>query len=139
MINCRSSYSCNCRIARAFNKFRATPAEALDIFKAFKHFTNLSPMEFQVRYLALFLLFLVIDSFKWFWMRNLYKNIRLTLGFLKAPFLALHLFHYTLMIFLIMLSVILLSMLMILLYSKCDRASDLWQQLELASELKSDL
>ena len=25
------------------------------------------------------------------------------------------------------------------LYSNCDRASDLWQQLELASELKSDL
>ena len=25
------------------------------------------------------------------------------------------------------------------LYSKCDRASDLWQQLELASELESDL
>ena len=24
------------------------------------------------------------------------------------------------------------------LYSKCDRASDLWQQLELASELESD-
>ena len=24
-------------------------------------------------------------------------------------------------------------------YSKCDQASDLWQQLELASELKSDL
>ena len=24
-------------------------------------------------------------------------------------------------------------------YSKCDRASDLWQQLELASELESDL
>ena len=38
-----------------------------------------------------------------------------------------------------MLSVILLSMLMILLYSKCDQASDLWQQLELASELESDL
>ena len=30
-------------------------------------------------------------------------------------------------------------MLMILLSSKCDRASDLWQQLELASELESDL
>ena len=28
---------------------------------------------------------------------------------------------------------------MILLYSRCDRASDLWQQLELASELESDL
>ena len=25
------------------------------------------------------------------------------------------------------------------LYSRCDRASDLWQQLELASELESDL
>ena len=25
------------------------------------------------------------------------------------------------------------------LYSKCDQASDLWQQLELASEVKSDL
>ena len=32
-----------------------------------------------------------------------------------------------------------LSMLMILLYSKCDQTSDLWQQLELASELESDL
>ena len=26
-----------------------------------------------------------------------------------------------------------------ILYSKCDRTSDLWQQLELASELESDL
>ena len=38
-----------------------------------------------------------------------------------------------------MLSVILLSMLMMLLYSKCDQASDLWQQLVLTSELESDL
>ena len=38
-----------------------------------------------------------------------------------------------------MLSVILLPMLMILLSTKCDQASDLWQQLELASELESDL
>ena len=43
------------------------------------------------------------------------------------------------MTFLMMLSVLLLSMLMMLLYSKCDEASDLWQQLELASELQSDL
>ena len=35
------------------------------------------------------------------------------------------------------LSVILLSMLMILL-SKCDQASDLWQQLELAPDFESD-
>ena len=31
-------------------------------------FTNLGLMEFQVRYLALFLLFSVIGSFEWFWM-----------------------------------------------------------------------
>ena len=43
------------------------------------------------------------------------------------------------MIFLMMLSVIFLSMLMILLLIKCDQAYDLWQQLELASELESDL
>ena len=44
------------------------------------------------------------------------------------------------MILLMMLSVILLSMLMIPLSTpKYDQASDLWQQLELASELESDL
>ena len=71
-------------------------------------------MEFQVRYLALFLLFSVIDDFEWFWMESLHKNIQLMLEFLKAPFLVLHFSYYTLMTFL-MLSVILLSMLMILL------------------------
>ena len=78
-------------------------------------FTNLSIMEFQVRYISLFLLFSVIDGFKWFWMASLYKNIQLMLEFLKALFLGLHFSHYTLMNFLMMLSVILLSMLMILL------------------------
>ena len=43
------------------------------------------------------------------------------------------------MTLLTMLSVILLSMLMLLFFSKCDQASYLWQQLELASELESDL
>ena len=78
-------------------------------------FTNLSLMEFQVRYSALFLLFSVIDDFKWFWMKSLHKNIQLMWEFLKAPFLVLHFSYYTLMTFLMMLSVILLSMLMILL------------------------
>ena len=72
-------------------------------------------MEFQVRYLALFLLFSVIDDFEWFWMESLHKNIQLMREFLKAPFFVLHFSYYTLMIFLTMLSVILLSMLMILL------------------------
>ena len=70
-------------------------------------FTNLSLMDFHVRYLALSLLFLILDSFKWFWMESLYKNIQLMLEFVKAPFLVLHFSRYTLMIFLMMLSVIL--------------------------------
>ena len=36
-------------------------------------FTNLSLIEFQVRYLALFLLFSVTDGFQWFWMESLQK------------------------------------------------------------------
>ena len=70
-------------------------------------FTKLSLMEFQVRYLALFLLFSVIDDFEWFWMESLHKNIQLMLEFLKAPFLVLHFSYYTLMTFLMMLFVIL--------------------------------
>ena len=68
----------------------STRAVALDIPKAFggfgmlAFFTNLSLMEFQARYLALFLLFSVIDSLEWFWMGNLHKNIQLMLEFLKV-------------------------------------------------------
>ena len=76
-------------------------------------FTNLHLMEFQIRYLALFLLFSVIDSFEWFWMESLHKNIPLMLEFLKAPFVVLHFSCYTLMILLTLLSVILLSLLTI--------------------------
>ena len=59
-------------------------------------FTNLSYMEFHVRYLALFLPFSVIDCFGWFWIGSLHKNIQLMLEFLKAPFLVLHFSYYTL-------------------------------------------
>ena len=133
------------RIARAFNRSGATRAVALDISKAFEGLgmlvfsTNLSLMEFRARHSALFLLFSVIDDFEWFWMESLHKNIQLMRDFLKAPFLVLHFSYYTSMTFLMMLSVILPFILMILLCSKCDQASDLWQQLELASELESDL
>ena len=102
------------RIARAFNRSGATP-RLLTEFGMLVFFTNLSLTEFQVRYLALFLLFLVIGGFGLFWMENLHKNIQLMLVFLKGLFLVLHFSYYTLMVFLTMLSVILLSMLMILL------------------------
>ena len=78
-------------------------------------FSNVSLREFKLGYLALFLLFSVIDGFEWFWMESLHKNIQLMREFLKAPFLVLHFSYYTLMTFLMMLSVILLSILMILL------------------------
>ena len=76
--------------------------------------TNLK-WEFQVRYLTLYLLFSVIDGFKWFWMESLHNNIQLMLEFLKGQFLVLNVSYYTLMTFQMMLSVILLSVLMILL------------------------
>ena len=90
--------------------------------------------------MALFPLFSVIDDFEWFYMANLHNNIQLMLEFLKAPFLVLHFPYYTLMTLLMILSVILLCILVILLFPlKGDQASDLWQQLELASELEFDL
>ena len=57
------------------------------------------------------------------------------LEFLNVPFLVLHFSYYTSVTFLTMLVVILLSMPMIY----CYQASDLWQELELVSELESDL
>ena len=58
------------RIARAFKK-SGTQSVALEISMAFDRvcmLVFLSLMEFQVRYLALYLLFSVISSFRWFWM-----------------------------------------------------------------------
>ena len=78
-------------------------------------FTNVGLMKFQVRYLALFLLFSVRGSFGWLWMGILHKNIQLMLKFLKGPYLVLHFSCYKLITFLLMLTVILLSMLMTLL------------------------
>ena len=93
------------RIARAFNRFGATLAVALDISKASDRvwLAGLFRLvEFQVIYLALFLLFSVIDGFEWFRMGSLLKNIQLMLEFLKAPFLVLHFPFYTLMTFLML-------------------------------------
>ena len=108
------------RTARTFNRSVATQAVALNIFKAFDRIWHggllrkLNLMEFQ-EYLTLFLLFSVIDGLEWFWMGSLLKNIQLMLEFLKTAFLALHFSYYTLMTFLLMVSVTLLSMMMILL------------------------
>ena len=87
-------------------------------------------MEFRIRYFALSSLFSVIESFKWFWMGSLHENIQFMLEFLNTPFLILHFSKYTMMTFLMINSLIVLTMLVIVLYlySKCDKASDLWQK-----------
>ena len=54
-------------------------------FKTLIFFTNLSFMEFHVRYLALFCHFFKIDGFKCFSMRSLCKKIQFMLVFLKGP------------------------------------------------------
>ena len=110
------------RIARAFNRSGATRAMALDISKVFAgfrmvvYFTNLGLGEFQVRYLALFLLFSVVDGCEWFWMESLHRSIQLVLEFLKGPLLVRHFSSCILMTFLMVLSVVLVSMQMILLF-----------------------
>ena len=75
-------------------------------FDMLVYFTNLSLMEFQVKYLALFLLFSVIDGFEWFWMESPRMNIQLILEFLKGPFFVLHFSCCILMTFLMILSVV---------------------------------
>ena len=72
-------------------------------------------------------------------MGSLHKNIQLMMEFLKGPFLLLNFTFYTLMTFPMTLSAIFLYMLMILLSTECNQTSDLLQQLELVSELESDL
>ena len=76
-------------------------------------FTNLTLMEFQIRHLALFLLsnrhLLVVLNEKSL------QEYAVKAGVSQGPFLVLHFSYYTLMTYLMMLSVILLSILMILL------------------------
>ena len=103
-------------------------------------FTNLSLMEFQVRYLALFLLFLVIGGFGLFIdgksSQEYPVNPGVPQGSIPGPTL--------LLLYINELPDHVICNIAIYAddttpYSKCDQASDLWQQLELASELESDL
>ena len=106
------------RIAGAFNRSGAAWAVVLDISKAADRVWHTGLLRKLQSYEISGQIFYLISSLlsnRPLWMGSLQKNIQLMLEFNKAPFLALHFSYYTLMIFLIMLSVILLSMLMILL------------------------
>ena len=62
------------------------------------------------------------------------------LEFLKTPFLVLHFSYYRLMTFLMdVICNIAIYADDTTLYCKCDQASDLWQQSDLASKLEFDL
>ena len=105
-------------------------------------FTNLSLMEFQVRHSVLCCLFLVKDSFKWLWMGSGRKNIQLInagapQGSILGATLVIQYMNNDLPHDVICSNAV--STDDTTLYSKSDQASDLLQQLELASELESVL
>ena len=135
------------RIARAFNRSGATRAMALDILKVFAgfgmvvYFTKLGLGEFQVRYLALFLLFSVVDGCEWFWMKSLHRSIYpVSAGVPQVSIVGPTLFQlYSNDIPDGVICGIGIYADDTTLYSGCDQASDLWRQLELISELESDL
>ena len=115
-----------------------TDLRLLTRFGMLVFFTNVSLMKFQVKYLALFLLFTVIDRLKLSWRGCLQKNIQLMLEFFKAPFLVLC-FSYCTLITFWWCDLWYCYLCWWYYYSKCDKTSDLWQQLELASGFESDL
>ena len=95
-------------------------------------------MGFQVRYLVLFLLFPEIGDFGWFWMGGLHSDIHV--GVSQGSILVTTLF----LLYINDLPDGAICNVAIYaddtnLYSKCDQASDLWRQLELASKLEYDL
>ena len=117
------------RIARAFNRSGATRTVALDISKAFDRVCHAGllhkPKSYRISSQIFSLIssfirrvYSVLGSFRCFWMGNIYKNIQLMLEFLKGPVLVLRFSYYTLMTFLMMLSIVLLFILMVLLFTQ---------------------
>ena len=107
------------RTDRASNRSGATRAVALDISKAFDRVWHASLLRKFKSFRISGQISGLISSFlsnRWLQvvqkqMASLHKNIQLMLEFLKASFLVLHFSYYTLMTFLMMLSMILLYML----------------------------
>ena len=127
------------RIARSLNRFGATWVVALNISKAFVRVWHTcllhklrsygisgQILDLIFSFLNIRRLWVVLDG-------KSSQQFPVNAGVPQASILVLNFSYDTLMTFLMMLYVILLPLLMITLYSKCDQASELWQQLELAS------
>ena len=100
-------------------------------------FKNLSLMEFQVRYFALFLLFSVTNGFKQFWYLQEYPvNAEVPQGSIIGPTLFLLYINDNPDDVICNIAIYDDD---VTLYSRYDQAPDLLQQLDLASELESDL
>ena len=105
------------RIARAFNR---SGTVSLDISKTFDKVWHPGLLPKLKSYGILGQIFGLISSFlsnrrPRVVLGSLHKNIQLMMGFLKAPFLVQHFSYYTLMTFLMLISVLLLCMPMTLL------------------------
>ena len=96
-------------------------------------------MEFERRYLALFHLFTLIDGFKRFWMGIFSKECSVNTGVPQGSILGSTLFLLYINHLPDVICITAIYADDTTLYSKCDQAFDLWQQLELVSELESDL
>ena len=131
------------RIARAFNRSWASRAVALDIFKAFDKVWHIGLLHKLKSYQISGQIFGLISSFlsnRWFRVVLDGKSSQ-EYPFNPQGYILGHTF------FLLYINGlpddvifdIAISANDNTLYSKCDQASDLWQQLELASELESDL
>ena len=134
------------RIAILFNRSVVTEAVAIDISKAFDRVLHADLLHKIKSYGISGQIFGLLSVFlnnRQLWDVQDGKFLQeypVNAAVLKALFLVLHFSYYTFMTMLsvkllMMLSVKLLSMLMILL----STLSDLWQHLELATELESDL
>ena len=134
------------RIARAFNSYGATRAVALDISKAFDRVWHAGLLHNLKSYEISGQIFGLISSFlsnRWLWVvldgkssQEYPVNAGVPQGSICGP--TLFLLYINDPPDDVICNVVIYAD-DTTLYSKCDQATDLWQQLELASELEPDL